>query len=249
MVYLGSKARYARFIVPIIQEQIAQTKAQLYVEPFVGGANIITKVQCPLRIGYDCNKYLIALLANSHKVESLPDFISKEHYDKVRLDYVRKESVSKRLYKPVFDDWYTGAIGFFAGYSGKFFAGYSVVYESYGRNAFRERKRNFLKDAKEMERVAFITSDYTGIEDFEDAVIYCDPPYEDTTEYVHKNFDSIAFWAWAKRVAEKNVVLVSERSCPMADAQLLWEKNVKVNFDSNRENAKVTREKLFLIKG
>ena len=60
--YVGSKSRIAPAIVPIIQEHIQKSGARAYVEPFVGGANVIDKIAAEYRIGFDINGYLIALL-------------------------------------------------------------------------------------------------------------------------------------------------------------------------------------------
>ena len=43
MVYQGSKNRLARYIVPILQQYIQDNNIKTYIEPFVGGANIIDK--------------------------------------------------------------------------------------------------------------------------------------------------------------------------------------------------------------
>ena len=37
MKYMGSKAKVARYIVPIIQEQIERSGYETYLEPFCGG--------------------------------------------------------------------------------------------------------------------------------------------------------------------------------------------------------------------
>lgn len=37
MKYMGSKARIAKELVPLIQRQIDLSGYQLYIEPFVGG--------------------------------------------------------------------------------------------------------------------------------------------------------------------------------------------------------------------
>lgn len=52
MVYMGSKNRIAKELIPIIKIQ----PNQWYVEPFVGGANMIDKIQHPLKLGADSNK-------------------------------------------------------------------------------------------------------------------------------------------------------------------------------------------------
>lgn len=58
MKYVGSKNRIAKYIAPIIQSKIDELgyKCNGYFEPFVGGANIIDKVRCPYKYGYDSNK-------------------------------------------------------------------------------------------------------------------------------------------------------------------------------------------------
>ena len=45
MKYMGSKSRIAKDIVPIIQKCINDNNIQVYIEPFVGGANIIDKIK------------------------------------------------------------------------------------------------------------------------------------------------------------------------------------------------------------
>lgn len=37
MVYMGSKRRYAKYIVPILQNCIDTHNISTYIEPFVGG--------------------------------------------------------------------------------------------------------------------------------------------------------------------------------------------------------------------
>lgn len=59
MKYMGSKARIAKHILPIILKD--RKEDQWYVEPFVGGANMIDKVDGN-RIGSDLNKPLVACL-------------------------------------------------------------------------------------------------------------------------------------------------------------------------------------------
>ena len=64
MKYMGSKARHAKELLPIILA--GRTEGQWYVEPFVGGANMIDKVDGN-RIGADINEYLIEFLSALQK--------------------------------------------------------------------------------------------------------------------------------------------------------------------------------------
>jgi len=55
MKYMGSKNRIAKYILPLMLKY--RKPNQTWVEPFVGGANMIDKVDGK-RIGADLNHYL-----------------------------------------------------------------------------------------------------------------------------------------------------------------------------------------------
>lgn len=78
MVYMGSKNRIAKELIPIITQDLQPN--QWYVEPFVGGCNMIDKVNHSLKIGGDSNKYLIALLRYVQDGNELPTYIEREEY-------------------------------------------------------------------------------------------------------------------------------------------------------------------------
>ena len=84
MKYMGSKNRIAKHILPIILKD--RKENQYYVEPFVGGANMIDKVN-GLRIGSDVNKYLIALWKGMQQNLDRPYIIDKELYSLTRTAY------------------------------------------------------------------------------------------------------------------------------------------------------------------
>ena len=113
MWYMGSKSRFAKDLVPIIQSYITEdTKG--YLEPFVGGANVIDKIKCKNKIGCDIHKELIALLNKAkNNVEDIPDIISFETYKEVKNN------------KEKYEDWYVGLVGFCATFGAKYFNGYA----------------------------------------------------------------------------------------------------------------------------
>ena len=83
MKYMGSKNRLSKEIVPIIQSYItSNTKG--YLEPFVGGANIIDKIICDRKFGSDNHKYLIAFLDALSKGYKPPKNISEEEYKYIK---------------------------------------------------------------------------------------------------------------------------------------------------------------------
>lgn len=79
MKYMGSKARISKHIVPILLNHIGP--GMDYVEPFVGGANVIDKIPADIRrIGYDNNPYLIAMFRGVQAGRSFPMDIDKPLY-------------------------------------------------------------------------------------------------------------------------------------------------------------------------
>lgn len=87
-------------------------------------------------------------------------------------------------------------------------------------------------------------------EDFKNWVIYCDPPYRNTTKYKTEEFPYEEFYQWCRDMSIYNTVLISEYNMP-EDFECIWQKESKVNFDSNRksnDNKNKRIEKLFIHK-
>ena len=133
MVYMGSKNRLAKELIPIITADLEE--GMWYVEPFVGGCNMIDKIQHPLRLGADSNEYLMALLKYVQSGGELPEHIEKEEYQKVKAN------------PDSYSDWYVGYVGFICSHNGKFFNGYAgITTTKQGeRNYIREKRNNLLK--------------------------------------------------------------------------------------------------------
>lgn len=228
MVYMGSKNRIAKELLPIITASLKEN--QYYVEPFVGGCNMIDKVQHPNKIGADNNKYLIALLKYVQDGNELPLHIEKEEYQKVKAN------------PATYDDWYVGYVGFIASHNGKFFNGYAGITNTKQgeRNYLREKRNNLLK--QDLSSIRFECCSYDELEIPDNSVIYCDPPYQDTTSYKDK-FDSCKFWNWVRDMAEAgHQIYVSEYNAP-EDFTCIWEKEVSSSLSkSNKKSA----EKLFV---
>ena len=83
MQYQGSKARLSKYLKPIIESYINDNS--IYIEPFVGGANMIVKINAQERIGYDLNHYAISFFNSLiDKTFYPPDHITKEEYDYIK---------------------------------------------------------------------------------------------------------------------------------------------------------------------
>ena len=247
MKYMGSKRLLAKELLPIIDGYLASDAIKAYVEPFVGGCNMIDKVDYPVRYGNDNNKYLIAMLSALGAVrDEMPDEMPREEYEAVRADY----NAGGKDYT----DWYTGAVGFLASRSGRFFdGGFSGIFtdkDGKTRNYYLEAKRNLLAQAPKLEGIRFGWGDYRNTcSDWKDALIYCDPPYKGVKTYsTSRGFDHAAFWDWCHKMSQENVVLVSEQSAPDEPwIECVWEQDVKRAI--NHSGTKEATEKLYIVKG
>ena len=241
MQYVGSKNRLSKELVPIIQSYItADTKG--YLEPFVGGANIIDKIECNNKIGVDVHEELIELLKYAQQNE-LPETISEEEYNEVKNN---KEDYPK---------WYVGLVGFCGSFGAKYFGGFARRYNKDGslfdvpRQAINSLRKQSKLDG--FKSVKFLHMDFRNLpkDKIKGYVIYCDPPYRDTTKYQREQFPYEGFYQWCKDMSKDNVVLVSEYNMP-EDFECIWEKQHKISLGSgvNGKNDKNRVEKLFIYK-
>lgn len=107
MKYVGSKNRIAKEILPTMLTQAKGTEIY-WVEPFVGGANLIDKVPDKfIKIGNDKHEYLIALLQKLQEGYIPPSSISQIEYYRVKQNPEN------------YDKHYVGFVGFCTSFSGK----------------------------------------------------------------------------------------------------------------------------------
>ena len=243
MKYMGSKARFAKHILPIVLE--GRTKEQTYVEPFAGGMNVIDKVEGK-RIANDIHTELIemwkALVCDNWK----PPHYTKEQYQQIRTN--------KKSYEPHVVGW----VGFACSYSGKYFGGYAGDYfdkgKNYKLNGERNVQRNYQTEAinstakqiQKLKGVKFTNINYLELQIPPNSVIYCDPPYQNTTKYSH-TFNHSFFWDWCREKSKQgHTVFVSEYAAP-DDFECVWQKEAKSFLSANGKigGNKVSVEKLF----
>ena len=230
---MGSKNRIAKEILPIM---LNEREERVWVEPFVGGGNMIDKVQGQ-RIGADINPYLIdALIAIRDSVDDLP----KNNHDFTESDY-------KQLRKN--DDYkYKGYAGFAFSYGGKWLGGWSRTDKTSikQRDYVAESYRNAVNQSPLLQGIELITKNYLDLEIPENSLIYCDPPYEGVTKY-KDDFNHSEFWQWCRNMASKgHIVFVSEYKAP-DDFECVWEKEIVSSLTQDTGSKKAV-EKLFKIK-
>ena len=230
MKYMGSKNRHAKEILSLTLKN--REREQCYVEPFVGGFNIIDKVKDE-RIANDKHKYLIELFKGIQNGWIPPDNVSFDEYQKIREN---KDSYEACL---------VGFVGFGCSFSGKWFGGYARGNQNNGqpRNYCLESKKNILKQAENIKGIKIFNVDYFDLEIPRNSIIYCDPPYAGTTKYKDE-FDHVSFWKWCDEMANKgHRVFVSEYNAP-DNWKCIWSKTVNNTLDLNT-GSKQGVEKLF----
>lgn len=100
MIFQGSKAKYAESIVPKLQRIIDENDIKCYIEPFVGGANVIDKIHCEVKIGYDKNAPLIALHQRRRKILKVFLLMVQVNYGIApKIFIVRRKVTQERLMK------------------------------------------------------------------------------------------------------------------------------------------------------
>lgn len=229
---MGSKNRIAKDILPIMLSY--KTTEMTWVEPFVGGANMIDKVTGK-RIGADINPYLIeALVDIRDSVAELP----KTNQEFTEQDYKNLRSSDDYQHK--------GYAGFAFSYSGKWLGGWCRD-KPQKRDYVNEAYKNALKQSPKLQGVEFICSSYDELTIPPNSLIYCDPPYANTTKY-RTDFDHAKFWEWCRtKTKAGHVVFISEYNAP-DDFECVWQKSI-VSSLTKDTGSKRGIEKLFKYTG
>lgn len=233
MKYMGSKARIAKHILPIILKD--RKPDQWYVEPFVGGANMIDKVDGN-RLGADLNPHLISALKLIRDApETIPNLITEEDY-----------AIAKATQLSGLD----GFIGFAMSFGGKWFGGYRR--DKAGtrgcienmQTQTRRSKAAAIKQSALIKGVDLVAAGYLSIILPPQSIIYCDPPYANTTKY-KDDFDHEEFWQWCReKVMEGHQVFISEYNAP-DDFVCVWQQELNVSVAKSGKHKKAV-EKLFV---
>lgn len=253
MQYMGGKSRIAQSIADIIsmtggQHEIPRRQIQncaghrkrdfseggdCFVSLFCGSCAVESKVQgFSRKILNDRHQYLIALLQGVQRGYELPESITPEQYRHIRE---HKDD----------DPTLAGFVGFGCSFGGKWFGGYAR--NATGTNYAAQSKRSLLKDMATLQDATFVCADYRRVCIPPRAVIYADPPYNNTTGYHGDRFDSAEFWIAMRLLADTgHTVFVSEQEAP-PDIQCVWERKFTRTLDRNKSNQFSVTEKLFFL--
>jgi DNA adenine methylase len=244
--YKGSKDRIAKFIAPIVLAD--RRPNQVVCEPFVGGANFTAKIS-GIRICGDVNECLVFCLDALSKGWNPPKEISREFYNECRSKYNSKSYTIDEM-KVI------GYVGINGSYSGRYYdggyAGVTTTKNATIRNYPLEAYNNVMSQVDKLKGVHFSACDYKDLQMPEGSIIYCDPPYAGTKEYIEAKkagFCSDEFWQWCRDKHKQGYsVFVSEYAAP-DDFNCVWEKAVTSSLRANSvvSGAKKSIERLFVV--
>lgn len=224
MQYQGGKARIKDWVVETLAKH--HGAGQPYLEPFVGGAWIISNVSfAETRIGSDLDEDLIKLWTGLQRGWEPPMELSEAEYKRLR------DEPPSAL---------RGFAKFGCSWGGKPWGGYA---RSGDKNYAMFARNSLLRKKPKLADVVFRNCDYRKW-CVENHLIYCDPPYEATTGY-SESFDSVEFWSVMRSWSQRNTVIVSSYEAPedfetIAQCTRLQE----MRFASGRRNV---TEKLFKL--
>lgn len=227
---MGSKARIAKHILPIILKD--RKEGQCYVEPFVGGANLIDKVD-GWRIGADFNEFIIRALI---MVRDSPELIPRDNTEYTRAMY--EAAKKSNLENPV-DCFAMFNYSFGATFKG------SWAKNSRGSDYVKECVKNCLRQSSSLQGAELLCSSYDKLNISPQSIIYCDPPYKGTFKYKGvDDFNHEDFWQWCRdKCRDGHQVFVSEYNAP-ADFVCVWQKEINSNANANATSRAI--EKLFI---
>lgn len=240
MRYQGSKFKMRKVLKNTIEPLIKSNT--IYFEPFMGGCNSLAYINAPLKMGYDINKYVVALWRGlKDGTFKVPQALTEEEYYDVKKDW--QEHGGK------YSDAYIGYISMCCSYGSGFWNGYAKYNPKKNEDHIKEAYNGIMKQLDNfvgMDRTYFYNASYEDFDgDSQDHYfIYCDPPYQGTKRY-EDDFNTDKFWEWCRKMIDYgHTVLVSEYQAP-DDFIEIWSKEMQ---DGMGDSSKKKVEKMFVHK-
>ncbi len=237
MRYLGGKTQMGKEISEVLKKYAPPDKFNCYIEPFCGSLGVtvhmVDDYKCYIS---DFNKDLILLWKGiKSKTFKYPRHVSKKTYMKYKVD---KPSAMRAF------------VGFGCSFSGKWFGGYVDTYNA--NNTEISMCEVSVRSIKKMEEsirklkgIKQCSYEKYSTSKLKKCLIYCDPPYQDTTKYdAVESFDSHKFWDTMRAWSKHNIVIISEFKAPK-DFKCIWKKDRIVRIF---QKSTIKTEKLFIHK-
>ena len=275
--YQGSKKKISKKIVEIIKQNFG-TEKPVY-DIFGGGGAITAECLLNgLEVHYndldetvtsmfqkvvsEDRDYLKTLIVSRDEFLKIRDKENKTVYDNLKL-LVNSFGNNRKgyLYSKEFSDLkYNLAVEIIKKHDT--FSGYKKT-DTY-KNAYRPfdigkvdkaqvleqlQRLHQLQRLQQLECVEATSLDYTAFSGVENAILYLDPPYQDTLlkGYSINEFDSKVFYDWAYNMSKKNIVLISSYEISDERFECVYDfKSVRSTYAPGPRGKQT--EKLFMVK-
>lgn len=257
MTYMGSKRKYKKDILPIINNYIKDNNITSFYDCFVGGANLIDGIICENLIGIDLSPTLIALHKQMQEDPSVfLEDIERAEWDLAYTDYKNLLKIlSKKSFKDITTEdlenftyplYQIGAIEWWGSFSaGGFSSGYAKP--SPTRVHYPARKNTHLIQSRNnnYQKINFICESYSNIKEFlsPNSLLYCDAPYFKTKPYqISNKFNFEQYYNWLEETSKSYPIFVSEQYLPEYFNKFkVWEKEAKrtIGVDNNFKASEV----------
>lgn len=232
MHYQGGKYYISKQISEIINLG-GGNRENKFISLFCGTCSIETKINIPNKTCNDKHPYLIAMWKALQEGWIPPDIITEEQYQYVKAHKNENPAL-------------TGFVGFGCSFGGKWFGGFAR--NKRGSNYALAAKNSLLRDIEGLRTAKFTCLDYRDVPIPKGSIVFCDPPYENTTGYSLGKFDSKEFWDYMRVISKDNKVFICEQNAP-EDFEVVWEQELTRILDVNKKNNFKVTEKLFRWKG
>ena len=234
MQYLGGKSR-TRKQISVFLESVRKPD-QTYFEPFVGGAWILQEMTGK-RIASDGCYPLIAMYKDLQSGWVPPSTMTEEEYQILKKD----------------TDPYNGMrafAGFGCSFGGKYFGGFIGNGErgAKAKCSVKASANSIIKQFPKIKDVHFLYGEYQDHLVYEH-LIYCDPPYQGTTQYgAFSCFDHNLFWQKMREWSKNNTVVISEYNAP-DDFKCVFEQETAMCMYDKTGKQQLRTYKLFMYNG
>lgn len=220
--YKGNKSRYANKILNAIMADLNNKglsdeyiiNNMCFVDLFCGGANMVKKVPFKNRIANDINTYMIAYLSRLQTEGA--DWLLEPFYWNITQEIyeIFRQSIKNRM--DTFSHACLGHIGANFSYGSNFFAGYNKDTKQTPQTLARSAYKHAQEDYELLQGVKLLNLDYRQVPIPPKSIVYCDIPYEGTSQYFDTKFSIKEFLEFTKQLLlQGHYVYFSEYSKPL----------------------------------
>lgn len=234
--YHGGKARHGKIIANVINEYCLDKSC--YCEPFSGMLGVYKHIinSNLTYLAGDTNKSVILMWKEAQKGWVPPtEIVTREEFWKLKSN--GESSAAK------------GFIGCAYGYAGNYFHSYNFnTHPSVACKKIQNIVNNTV-----VKKVDFRHGDYTQFSHLRNAIIYCDPPYQNSIGYKddeflwkYRPFNHEQFWRWIEvmnEVEKNNLIFVSEYTLPPEYIKY----SIVLQYNERDNGIKVRKELVFKI--